>query len=509
LPNNQTVSFYDYSGGLNEVGQNVHLQQNETPYCKNVIFDELGSLVKRKGYQSIVNTPISTTEEVDGLYVFHEKDGSRHMIAVVAGTLYEVNEDTGNYTVINYSDGVTPVDDLTDTDYIGFTTWGNRCYITNGVEPVMEYDGSTVTKWGVSEQRGRYITAHKNMIFWAGDSSNPSAVYYSEIAPAAGSPGAWGEINVQTDDGDQIMNIIKLQDNLVIFKSNSIHVLYGSNEDQFALREVQTSVGTIAPKSVSNIMNRLFFLYRDGVYTFDGTNVQYISDKVRPTMNNIADPGKCAGGWKNHKYYLSYSDGIAGSDIDKCMVYDILHESWTRFTNYPVNMFNNYDGSQDGQININELYFGSAEQGEIYKVDEGYSDNGEDIEVEYRTKHFNLDALEVIKTFRRIMVDNLTIGNFIMIYDVDKGKKRGQFSISGLEAKDEYLWDNNEWSDATADDNDLVWAPDDKATIFASPLGRNVFGRNIRFIITEKSTDPMKLFGINLDFRPRRKRYRR
>ena len=107
------------------------------------------------------------------------------------------------------------------------------------------------------------------------------------------------------------------------------------------------------------------------------------------------------------------------------------------------------------------------------------------------------------------MVDNLTIGNFIMIYDVDKGKKRGQFSISGLEAKDEYLWDNNEWSDATADDNDLVWAPDDKATIFASPLGRNVFGRNIRFIITEKSTDPMKLFGINLDFRPRRKRYRR
>ena len=501
MSNNQVFKIYDFSGGLNEIGENVHLQQNETPYCKNVVFDELGAMVKRKGYSEILDTIIVDNTQIDGLYIYHENDGSRHMLAAIDGGLYEIDEDNNTYSVLQYEDG-TDVNDLTKTDYVGFTTWGDICYIANGQEPIMEYDGISVTKWSESEPKGKYITSHKNMIFWSGNEGSPSEVYFSEISPPAGSPGSYGSIGVQTDDGDKVMNIIKQQDNLVIFKADSIHVLYGSSAYNFRLREVQPTIGTLAPKSVTNFQNLIFFLYRDGIYTFDGTNTKLISNKIEPTIKDIANPENCAAAVNNQNYYLAYSDGIVGSDNDKVLVYSIIHQSWSKFTNYPVAMFNNFDGSQDGSRNMNEIYFGSSKKGQIYKANEGYDDAGEDILVEYRTKNFNIDSLELIKTFRHIMVDNLTIGDFNLIYDVDNGFNTGSFNIKGNKSKENEQWNNNTW-------DNLVWASEEEPNIFGSPLKPGTYGRNIRFIINEKSQNKMKLYGINLNFRPRRKRINR
>lgn len=507
MSNNQIFKVYDFSGGLNEKGQNVHLKENETPYCKNVVFDELGALAKRKGYSSLLDTAIGIDQPIDGLYIFHKNDGTRYMIAVAGGGAYRIDEENRTASLLQYGDG-TSVNDLSDTDYVGFTTWGNTCYIANGVDPIMEFDGTSVVKWDSAIPKGKYITSHKNMIFWAGDSTSPSELYFSEISPPAGSPGSYKSIKFQTDDGDKIMNIIKQQDNLVVFKTDSIHVLYGSSEYNFSKREVQPTIGTIAPKTVTNLQNSIFFLYRDGVYIFDGSNTKLISNKIEPTIMSISEPNQCAGAVNNQKYFLAYSDGIVGSTNDKVMVFSTIHGSWTRFDNYPVNMWNNFDGSQDGAVNLEELYFGSAEEGQIYKVGTGYDDDGEDISVEWRSKFYDMDAIEIVKTFRHIMVDNLTVGSFKFTYDVDKGTITRSFDIVGLIDDEKYLWDSQDWADddGTIEDNELVWSPDESAKIFGSPLPSGTYGRNIRFIITDSSQENLKLFGITLNYRPRRKR---
>jgi len=455
LPNREVFRLYDFSGGLNQVAHNMHLQDNETDYAQNVVFDELGALLKRKGYRNILENPISESEPIVGLYIFHEKDGTRHMLAYCGGTLYEIDE---FHPLQEYQFSVLK-DNLADVDYVGFTTWGGRCYITNGVDPIMEYDGDTIDEWDSSEKKGKFITAHKNQIFWAGNSDEPSELYYSEIAPPAGGPGDYGVITVQTDAGDEITNIIKQQDNLVIFKSNSIHVLYGSSEANFQMREEQPAIGCIAPKSVANVHNMLFFLFRDGVYGFDGTNVQLLSAKITPTIQDIVEPESCSAGWDTNYYYLAYTDR-SGGDNDKVLAYHLLHESWTLFDNYPANMFNNYDGSQDGAINIGELYFGSSKDGSIFKVGIGYSDweyDSEeeeyvenDIRVEYRTKPFNFGAPEIIKTFRNVLVDNLSIGSFNFNYIIDRGIYTGTLSIEGAEFEENTIWNENTWEE-------LVW----------------------------------------------------
>lgn len=501
MPNNQVYKMFDFSGGLNEKGQNIHLNPNETPYCFNFDFNEQGALVKRKGYQAILNTEIGTSEPIKGLYIFNKNSGATHILAVAGGTLYEIDEDNGTYSVVEYSGG-GQVNDLTNTEYVGFTTWGNTCYITNGIEPVMEFDGTEVVKWAADIPKGNLITSHKNMIFWSGNPASPSEVYFSEIAPAAGGPGSYGSVKFQTDDGDRIMNIIKQQDNLVVFKSGSIHVLYGSSAYNFNKREVVPTLGTVATKSVVNFRNTLIFLSKDGVYTFDGTNANLISENIEPTILKIVNKNQCAGAVNNQRYYLAYSDGVTGTPNNKVLVFSTIHGGWTKYSNYPVSMWSNFDGSQDGSNNMDELYFGDSTKGQVYLANQSYDDDGSDIEVEYRTKHLNLDSLEIIKTFRHIMVDNLTVGSFNLIYDVDEGKNTGSFEIKGNDSKNEWLWNENTW-------DNLVWAPDESAKIFGSPLKSGTFGRNIRFIITEKSTDELNVNGIILNFRARRKRMNR
>jgi len=498
MANNQVFKLYDFSGGLNEKGQNVHLHSNETPYCFNVDFNELGALVKRKGYSSLLDTEIGIDDPIKGLYIFNKNDGATYILAVAGGTLYEINEDLRTSTVVDY-DGGGQVNDLTETEYVGFTTWGNVCYIANGIEPIMEFDGTSVVKWDAAIPKGKYITSHKNMVFWSGNPASPSEVYFSDISPAAGTPGDYGSVKFQTDDGDRVMNIIKQQDNLVVFKSGSIHVLYGSSVYNFSKREVQPTIGTVATKSVVNFQNNLFFLSKDGVYIFDGTNTNLVSEKVSPTIDSIVDHSKCSGAINNQKYYLAYSDGVAGTPNNNVLVFSTIHGAWTKYTNYNVSMWSNFDGSQDGSVNLNDLYFGSSIKGQVYKSEQGYDDDGTAIEVEYRTKHLNLDSLEIVKTFRSVMVDNLTVGSFQIIYDVDKGNNTGSFDIYGNEPEPESLWGENTW-------DELIWSPEIGNKIFGSPLKSGTYGRNIRLIIREESTGELKINGIMLNFRPRRKR---
>ncbi|MFW6288028.1 MAG: hypothetical protein ACOC2J_04685 [bacterium] len=493
MPNNEVFRINDFSGGLNEIGNQVEIGDNQTPSCQNCVFDEMGALVKRKGYKSILDTEIDA-DKIDGIYLFHKKDGARYMIVAAEGSLYEVDESDGTTSILEY-DGGGDVDDLNDTSEVSFTTWGNTCYISTGHDDLLEFDGDVV-KTNSDAPRGTLITNHQNIIFISGNKNNPSELYYSELG--TGDFSDYSTIKVSTDDGDHINNIIKQQNNLVIFKTNSIHALYGSSEFNFELREVQPNVGTISPRSVVNIMNRLFFLYRDGVYVFDGTSIKMVSEMITPSIKKIVNPQETAAAWDSQRYYLAYSDR-SGEENSKVLVYNLLHESWTRFTNVPAAMFNNYDGSQDGSVNMGELYFGSSKSGQIYEMGEGKSDDGDDIDLRYKTKYFNFQSPETVKTFRNIWVDILLMsGEMDVVCNIDRRQSRS-FTFSGDVYGDENLWG--------ADWGDLIWY-EHKQSNLGSPFRGNSFGRTVQFNIKEKSDENFKFYGLSLNMRPRRKRFR-
>jgi hypothetical protein len=559
------LRLYSFVGGLNLLANNFALKEDEATTCRNVVFDEQGALVKRKGYTSILDSVIP--DDITGLYAFHEKDGTRHLLATAGGYIYEIDESAGTYSKLNIgvedetftsdfdtavsleynniksgsvvvttTDGTTTYTEDTDytidydngtitvlssgtmnsnTDYnidyyhaynitadepVSFTTWGNTCFISNGVDPLLEYNGTEIVI-NDAAPKGKYIVAHNNYLFIAGNSTYPSRLYYSELADPddwTGTDGIDNVIEVATDDGDKITGISRQAGNLVIFKTNSIHILYGSVRSQFTLKEAMPNIGCIAPRSIVNIYNRLYFLYRDGIYKFNGSDVEYISEKVKPKINLINNVEEVSGAWYDHHYYLSYAEGASESN-NRVLVFDILHEAWSYFTGMNIEMWNNFDGSQDGQVNLNTIYFADSTEGQIHNFLTGTDDDGDSIDMRYTTKYFDFQSPEMIKEFRHLQISNISQGDFYLDYDIDKGSKSGTAQISGYKTGDKYYWGLEDWGT-------LEW---NESTIkrYGKSLRSGAYGSNIAFTFRDNSTNSVRVLGLTVDVRQKRRRY--
>jgi len=556
------LRLLDFSGGLNEISQKNKLKNNESPLCYNYLLDNDGSLKKRNGMAYIADLEIS--DKITGLYLFHEKDGTRHLIATAGSYIYEIDENEGTYEFLNISvndetftadldtavgleynkiesesvtvtstDGNTTYIEGTDytidyengtitcltsgsmnnnTDYLidyyhaynltpdlpmSFTTWGNICYMSNGTDDLLEFDGTEVI---INENapKGKYIVAHNNILFIAGNSDDPSFVFYSDIGllDADGSGNNWtdGDGNLQnfkvsTDDGDVITGITKLQSNLVIFKSNSIHVLYGDNPNNFQLREnVVSNIGCIAPMSLVNVFNRLIFLYRDGFYSFDGSTIDIISksENVKPSIEKIIYPKKCSGAIYDNKYIFSYPEGSSEYN-NKTLVYDISHQSWYRLEGLEIEKFNNFDGSQDGQVTVGEIYFGSSSDSKIYKYDNKKN---------YDEKIYYESITSSYDTWVDLTKDNLILSSF---------------SITGYEENTDYEVDYKEgsvkvlstgsMSDSTAYDVKYKYKKDIDTLYYTKyfNMGREELVKTIRAIMVDSLAEGKFKLTLDID----------
>jgi len=176
-----------------------------------------------------------------------------------------------------------------------------------------------------------------------------------------------------------------------------------------------------------------------------------------------------------------------------------MHESWSYYTGVNAGVFNNFDGSQDGQVNIGEIYFGDSNEGQVHQFDTGTDDNGDPIDMRYSTKHFELDGEDVIKTFRKIMASAISQGEVKLDYSIDKGRKSGTFEIVGYDTNQDYKWGSTTWGN-------LIW---NKPAIFkfgtSFPGGSH--GGTISFTIRDNSTNNVKFYGLTAKVRGKREAY--
>jgi hypothetical protein len=472
----ETLRLNDFTGGLNEVAQTGRLKENQSPSLKNIIIDELGTLKKRKGYTRFNENKISD-KPIIGLYIYHEADGTRHFLMANGTDIYEADESTNTWTSIKSG--------LTDGEEYRFTTLGGLLYITNGVDPLMKYDGSTFTDI-TDAPTSSYIIDHDNHLFMADDNS----LKYAEFADTS----IWGTIDIPEETGEVITGLASLKGELVIFMSDSIHILYGDDPTNWQRREVVSNTGCVAPKSIVNIFGDLYFAYKDGIYKFNGSQATKMSWTVVESFKEVKNLKDMKGAEYNNQYILSYQD--KDTDEYRALVNSPQHESWTKFYNLPVGVWNNFDGSQDGEID--ELYFGDAEKGLVYKAFDGYSDDGEKIMVYFSTKNLNASQPELINTFRKLMVDTQTQGEFYIDYSIDNGDKTGTIKFEGGTTKEEYMWGEVTW-------DKLIWNEPERKR-FVKSL-RSAYGSSMQITIRENSTTPVEIQGITLVVRPRRERW--
>lgn len=132
-------------GGLNSKFERSIIQDNESPDCQNVNFEN-GSVGTRQGTSKASTTPIGSFAG-DGLYTRHDNDGSETMVAFCGGHMQTF--DGISFITVASSDSI-----WTAGVRVAATEYQNYLFANNGGTTPYKYDGSVFSRHGVPAPSG-------------------------------------------------------------------------------------------------------------------------------------------------------------------------------------------------------------------------------------------------------------------------------------------------------------------------------------------------------------------
>jgi hypothetical protein len=263
-------------------------------------------------------------------------------------------------------------------------------------------------------QKGSMIIYAFSRLFIAGDSDNPSRLYYSaggtqveDFSSAYG--GGW--IDVSKNDGDKITAIHFYQNKIIVFKRSSIWQFSFTSDGLPNLELVTGEVGCESFRTVRVVDNDLWFLAKvDGraaVYSLG--NVRNYFNALRTTekslpisrgshldSTNVSQLENACAYYFRNQYILSVAQGDSTIN-NRCYVYDTRFSTWIGWwDNIYANdffAFEDEDGNED-------LYYCSENSGYIVKMFTGTDDNGTAIPWKVQTKNFNQGRFDQYKFYR-------------------------------------------------------------------------------------------------------------
>jgi hypothetical protein len=510
--------------GLNNRDTSIHIDDLQSSDLMNVHFDNRGAITKRNGYILNASTLPLYTDRIVSLFPYYKSDGNKRLIATSGTKIFDVTGDTSrpitwndlNNKTWNYISSFYPtwnsLPNITFTIIkdglagIGqrFTaaTYMDKLYMLNGniTDGLMKWDGTNFSNV-VGAPNGKYIVVHKNRLYIAGDPNNPNRLYMSDLGLPENFP-ALNFIDINTNDGDSITGLAELADSLVIFKERSMHVLRGTGPQNYNLVDTHQTHGTVSHWSVVPIMNKLFFLARDGVYSFDGKHIHLESDLIRGSVLGLNNNqpwnqqflyNACATDYKN-KYWLSVPEGVSQTTNNRVYVFDYLHSAWTRY-DIPVSCFCLFQQAASATYN---LYTSDPATGNIYQQDVGNTDNGNTINAYYQTKDYDFGSTAHFKSYKGLFfaaMQQIQSYSINVSYIQDLGRSTMTIPLQ-LGAQNPSQWGTMVWG------RDPWGARPDVAKKTTSVAGQS---RYLAFKVSDNSSNPWIFLGWYLRYQVKRR----
>jgi hypothetical protein len=434
-----------------------------------------------------VKTYVSTDKPILGGIRYSPSNAAAKTIIAMNSGVYSVSDVDGSITALKT--GLSS----SSTAYT-FAQSNDVLYVCNGVDTPQQYDGST---WqAVSASSGysgsipvsKFVTFHKNRL-WVVDKNNPTLLVYSDL----GTYNQFTSTNIiyapSPKSGDPITGLIVFQDNLIIFTRKTKYVLFGEDPGNFVLRQSSGKKGAVNQASIATSPNHVYFLSDDGVYRFNGSADELMSDPIQTEINNMSDKTKASAVFHSNYYRLYYPAGIATKN-DSCVLWDDINRVWLRdsgtFIDKPF--VNESD----------ELYEGSSIVGTVYNAEQAYSDMGRPIDFKYWTKYFG-DGIH--KIFLRRVLPSIRLQtqpyNLSVNIDMDqKGNAPLKYTIAA-QAGGSTWGGGGIWTD-----NVTVWG----STSVSTPTilqGSEAYWHQIRYEQSGVDT-PVEILSYMLQFRSRR-----
>lgn len=292
----------------------------------------------------------------------------------------------------------TPLaNDFTSGGQFYFDTLLDYSVMVNGIDVPRKYDGTDLTTLGGSPPRGWYVAAHKNRLWMAVG----SRLYYSDILNIENWP-VLNFIDISPNDGDKITGLLALGDYLVISKGRTIWLLTGEGASTFGVRRVHSDRGAYAPRSLITMNGALCFVSDDGIYISDFTQAILISERIKKFWQtlNLRRINQAASWFDDHKLYVSVPS--ANSMInDTVIVYDTIRKAFTGiYTGWKVACWVYL--REGGRI---ATLFGHSDSTQVSELSSNYNDNGNAIQLSWRSKEFDFRSPETYKRINRMFME--------------------------------------------------------------------------------------------------------
>lgn len=284
-------------------------------------------------------------------------------------------------------------DDLGTTASSGVVTSAGSSFLANGIKvgdpffitsdaDVGEYEVKSVdseTQITLTESLGATDT---NVSFWVG--------------------GNWED--VARDNSDVGMGMGKNSDKVLFFKRFSLHKWTKGNTDaDNTLIPVKGVPGTTSHRSIVNARDWTFYFSDTGMWRFDGTSSQLMSNPIQEVIDGITAANKLlAVGWvvsdRIVKMYVGdVSNADTGLSITNCIIcYDAFSNAWW------VEEYDDIIRCSTRWVESNELKnFIFSGDGECFQSEKGNTYNGNAFPMEIETWFYFPLAPEVSVNFTR------------------------------------------------------------------------------------------------------------
>lgn len=314
IENGKTIEFKKWLS-LNTAADPSRLLVGQTPNCDNVWVDEKpGSLVTSPGFLEVGEAPTDNPITLCFNF-FRQSDGSQTFIVSDNETVWWTT-DFANFTEIATG--------LAGGFQLRAVVIRDKLWLTNGSDPVMVWDGSTLVQLDGQGGRplapaGRYIAYHHERVWLYHIVGNRSDLRFTALTDDTGTEIApddqlaWPSANhLQISEGDSDFGtgLIVYRGNLYAFKQNSIYRIVGDDEFSYTRIKTRASVGTRFSESIREIDDVLQFISRGGVYKFNGDETIRISDIITRDIANLQQP------FLNNRFWtLTDADGFDAGTV--------------------------------------------------------------------------------------------------------------------------------------------------------------------------------------------------
>ena len=320
----QILRLGPFNGGLNIGSDPVLIGDNELISCLNLELDVDGSLVSRPAIQITFQGAVNQRLMIFGSVVF---SGTLYLFACRDRKTWVSSNAGSSWTELNPGGP--------SRECITMEVYNNTVWLP--ATPGSDNGGISWTPAGgpvvvAAMPRATKCVVHKNRLYLCpGDTAttNASRLSFSAAADFTSWPGT-SFIDVQPGDGDTLNNIAVYQDNLLLFKGESTHVLaYDLDPVDAILREINPVVGSTGSLGIAQYENNVYCMHRNKIYEITNFNFTLINIKVPLVFDNALPTGTTARSEPQHLSLLG--DRLIVRYYNRTYAFGLKTRTWSEW----------------------------------------------------------------------------------------------------------------------------------------------------------------------------------